>query len=726
MAEAAFEETLSRWEDMLAEGRIEALWEEVGDPRQAPRTLDPVARARWHRVAGLAALRDGRSAEARDRLEQAWAMDPLNREVTAALGQLRVADGDEEGAYACFAALWMHHADSLTPTSRSLTAFRVAERARAEGDLDLTRVLLDRAFADTPENSGVGLTLLEVLEEQGNEVRAAEVRARLLRLVQEPATRAKLAMDQARELRDREEHARAALLMAEAYRLQPDEGVREEVEPWLREGQAWGALADVLETHARALEDAAERLSRAEELVRLHGEHLGDALELGWRLDRHLDAHPGDLKVFEWQTITLGNAELWEELHNAYARMIQRTHNREDADERLLAVLWRNLAMLLETELNQPTQALHAYRMAYQHGREDAVQDAILRLVERVGEKELPLAELEKATLAHPQRPDLAERYGAALLKGGETDRGYLVLRAAVARGGASRNAEQAVNRLSARRPEQVTVRVPDDLRREYLRPVRAFAPLESLFRIAGTLMADRLHHDADSFGLRRSDRLEDGELLVIRTLEQLREPFGLEQTPAVYVREGLPGVVNPYFQQPTLLVSPELLRGVNAREMRFVLARALHLMRPEFALTTRLMPPQLHTVLAGLLLAVLPEAPVQETAEAEGLRSDLDGKLDPAMREALRLAAESIVESGVGHQLDRWLVSVADEANRVGLLYADDVVAALDGLERLTPAHARTGLANRREALLAWAASAAYHHLRDGLGITLRNGDGG
>lgn len=712
--------SVEQLESLYDEGRTASVLEVVGE-EGSPRELDPGSRGRWLRIAGLAALREGQPPRARGFLEEAWALDPLDRETAAALGQIRYAQQDLDGAHACFETLWIHHADTLTPTTRSLTGFRLAEVYRNRGEMELARIVLQRAFTDTPENSGVGLTLLDTLESLGLDERASLVRRRLLDLVQEPKTRARLAQEQAEAYLADDEAERAAPLLAEAYRLQPDEALRQKAETVLREGEHWELLADVLEARVALESDPAHRLERVEELVSLYEERLEDPAGLAERLDRHLNRFPADLKAFEWLTIALGNAEAWEELHNAYARMIQRTHGAEDeGHERLLAVLWRNLAMLLETELSQPTQALHAYRMAYQYGRDSRVQDAILRLAEEVGDEELPLAELTRACDAHPERADLAERLGAALLKRGETDRGYLVLRTAVARGGVSRNAVQAVERLDGHRPDTIRVAIPDEIRRARFRPQQKFSALETLFRVAGHLMGERLHHDIDSFGLRRADRLQDDELLIVRVLEELREAFALPRRPMLFVREGLPGVVNPFFREPTLLVAPEMLRGVSDREMRFVIARALHLMRPEFALTTRLMPPQLRTILAALLQVGSADAAPETSPEVAAMRRDIERKLDPALREALTAAAANVLEGDLPQQLEPWLVAVADEANRVGLFYADDVAAALHGLERITPPHARAAIEARREALLVFSASEGFRAAREQLGTGL------
>ena len=115
----------------------------------------------------------------------------------------------------------------------------------------------------------------------------------------------------------------------------------------------------------------------------LHYE-LGDSDAASELYERALDDDPADLKTFERLDKILTASKDWKEQERAYRRMIKRIGTTTDPDKQAaLLLLWRGLAEIYRTRMQDPQSAIAALEVCIQLDPESLPeQEALAELYE--------------------------------------------------------------------------------------------------------------------------------------------------------------------------------------------------------------------------------------------------------------------------------------------------------------------------------------------------------
>ena len=683
-------------------------------------TLSASGRAALHRVAGLAAVRLGDSG-ALEHLEAAFDHDPRDGEVAMALGQLAWVSGDRERAADVFEALWIHNAPDLSDRSAAVILRRIADARIATGDLDAAASVLEQLVERAPDDADAARTRVDVLSRLGSVDEAIEARARLLSAISAPLDRVPLLHAQADDLRDSGRFDEALGLLVEAVTLRPHDDVFETLCGALRVHGRHRELAGVLAARLASAEGASA-CTLADELADLAAGPLADPFAAAEALERGLDADPSGLHRFERITHLLSDAGAWRELHDAYAHMIQRAHRHGIDDPNLLGLLWRNLGEVDRVHLGEHEAAVYAFQMAARLLPDDRdVQAAIVELGTSGDHGAASIGAMAEVLDRAPDRLDIAERFGAALLRGGEVDRAWLVLREVVAGGGGTASVRDWIQRVSGSRPRLGARKLPTSSLARVMPAREDLAPLDTVFAVAWHALGDHYVQDIEDYDVTEANRVDTHEdLLLARLVHEAATVFDLERVPRVYESDAVDGFVPAARPWPTFLVSPALLSGRSEAELRAHVGLRLAMSMPGRTLAVMLPAERLKLLLAAVIHHVHSGFDVELTPDMERVQRRLRRGLDPAWSDALRAAVQRLFTDERLAHVDRWCAGTLRDAARLAVVFADSATAVRQVLA-VTPVMAGSVAAgDALDDLSRFGWSTAHVALRAELGLTI------
>ena len=714
----------------------------ANDFQQVTALLSPVAAAQpgtyekpvrlWaHHMSGLALHAQGDREAAADHLEKAFSLDSADRDAAMAYSRLLAESGQGGAAVGVMRSLLVHHRDTLT-TGVLAALFRfIGDWHYQNAELDEARSAFDQALVVDPNDHHAAegmMRTINALDDPAHAVRAQRVMLR--RLQDDPAKAAVLSHigdDLWRTLDDKDGALRA---FEEALSLLPgDMDLAEKQADLLVEMNRAGEAADVLRELLKNSPDLdpptrLRYLDRTQDILSsVDGAHIRRFAVL----NTILDLDPNRLDLFEKLTVACSEACAWDDLAEAYRKMIRRVEGQESSQaSRALPLLWRNLGEVLQSHLEQVEEAYQAFSAASRLLPNDiGLRRRILDLIRDEDDKLLEALDLQRGIVAL-QPGDTAELEGFArlLLRGGRYDEALCVLRVLRAEGQWSERWErhfERLNRGSLRLPSRT---LTDEMRRDHLRLEQQSSVLDALMMVAHDAFGKVFANDMGAVGIAERDKLDMGQdLLFVRQYDQIARLLGYKELPKVYVKRAMTGMANAIIDRPAFVIGPDMLSGKSGREIAFIVAQQLTLMRSEYVLTTIHQPVHLRAILLVLVNHVDPSIPVPQGAEVGQLQRVLDKYRKREARKHLEAAVGRLVSENLDVNVDLWAECVADEAARTGLLFCDDLALAdrlgadSTGVMGILPND------ERKARLHHWAVSDDYFRLRFDLGITVQEG---
>jgi tetratricopeptide (TPR) repeat protein len=397
-----------------------------------------------------------------------------------------------------------------------------------------------------------------------------------------------------------------------------------------------------------------------------------------------------------------------------------------------LPALWHRLGLLYSEVLGRPDTAIQAFEVAHRLEPDDPARR------QRLSELYLGLGEdqRDKAIALHaqvlqgdPRQVASLRALGRIYLDAGQHDKVLCVCRTLMHLGAAEPDEIEHVARHG--RPGSRLAR--DTLTDELLRQLEAPEQDRLLSAILALLWREAAHlraHSPRSLGLHREARIDiAGDISPLaELLRHAAQVLGVA-LPAVF---RLPDGVQPLRVastlrkgevSPTVVVSQRALDALDRPGQRFAAARVLHLLRPHNYPT---LVYEADSELGELFLcaALLVRDDQREPAgrsPGESLRRPLLTRLRrylrPAQRERLEVLVGDWLARGGASNPGLFRRGVDASANRAGLLYCDDLDAAVR-LVRRSPSFSGLSTAAAVDDLLAFSVSEAYFELRQHLGL--------
>ena len=443
------------------------------------------------------------------------------------------------------------------------------------------------------------------------------------------------------------------------------------------------------------------------------GAELGDDdTEARFHLERALDGEPtrGDaLAAME---------ALWERsgelrpLERLYRRLIYRTAGRDATTELLL---WRKLAELYRTQLDDPDSARIAYESAARLAPDDtALQAALSDMASGAPGR---FYERSEVLRSHWRRDTSSPGPGLELMRAAEQaarpDALYMAASALVARGLASEQADEVYQRYRPRFLWRAQGQLDTQVWSRLRHPDDAPA-LGALFALIADAVAAEMPLSLDDLECDET-MLVEGDALpagFVKVRSYVAHMLGVPE-PVVYVRTDFGrqihvGAVDP----PVLLCGDQALAAPERSELGYRLGRAMTYLLPGRALGGSRPSRFLKTAVLAAWQLATPTAPMNDDPELAQLHARLT-TLPPDRQEGVRRIIAGITGRTRTLNLSRWARGLARTADRTGLLLCGDLPAAV----RFA---ADTSGSTEGEALIDFAISSAHMALREQLGLAI------
>ncbi|MFY3742428.1 tetratricopeptide repeat protein [Anaeromyxobacter sp. Red801] len=678
---------------------------------------------------GYVAEKLGRLDKALASYRRAYELDATYLPALEGLGNLLVRREEWDEALRIFTAVIIHHRDGLTDLEVVETHWQIGEIAAKLGQLDRAANAFRKALEIDANHEPSRRSLVRVLEAVGDWEGAVDQRQRLLALLEGKARFDDfVAIGEA--CRDKLQDPYQAIdAFLGAARIDPTSlPVTEALLGLYRETRQGQKAADVLgqmvarpEVQADPLRAARLHLARAEVLR----DEVKDENAALAELERALDRNPRLVQAFAAIEDTLTRGKRWQELEQAYLRMIQRLPKTPDVAQARLA-LWKTVGELYRSVLRNDDGARLAYQVVAKADPDDAVSlELYADLAARKPGEEAEAVAAYRQLLRGGSR---TQKPAAALVKlhasRREYDQAYSAAQVLVHLLGATDGEEvQVVARLRKFAREQAS-RPLDDALWALLLHERVKGPLADMM----TLLAVHarplfLQRDKD-LGLNpKKDELDvQGSMLFFANMfKYVERTLGFKGL-RLFRKSGAAAKLAIVPTDPAgLVASDELFEEAPKKELWFAIGKAMAFARPELYLA-RLMPhDQLDLVFqAACSVGTSRFVVTADPHLVEKLKRELERTLPEGVRKnTLKLLARSYCEVQHPGDVRSYLDGAELTSNRAGALLAGDLEVVRRAAAAEKPQVSKLREETRLRDLATFCVSEEYATLREKLGLS-------
>ena len=504
----------------------------------------------------------------------------------------------------------------------------------------------------------------------------------------------------------------AAEALEEAHAVDPrDRLVVESLRAAYEKLHRWPRVVEVLAELADLTEDPAERgalrFAAADvALGRIRDEERGLGL-----LDRALDDDPRHDKALHALVAVRTSRGEWDALDAAYTRLVDRYARLGDAERAWDAC--RKLGALRRDRTRDVLGAIEAFTGAVSCKPSDVDSRAMLADMHLArGDEAQAVAEFERVAQDAPTRASTYARLFALHQRAGRIDRAWLAAIALEELGAADMDQQLVVDQFRIDGP---------------IRPSRSLDDVgwDELLRAPGAddVVADVLRAIVDAAAAIHVEELREAKKLVVAGRRRGgrarrarsrscgpssgRRRCSAVDVPELYVMDNVPGgIAAVQVAAPSTALGPDVLRGLNAKDLAFLAGRHLTYYRREhYVLVHYPTLNELSALFLGAVKLIMPELPVpQHLADAVARTRKLLGAPPAGRRERKHAgAAVKRLDARDGRvDFAAWIRSVELTAQRAGLLLCGDLRVAMTRMRR-RDAHDRASWRSSRSGATCW-----------------------
>ncbi len=677
-----------------------------------------------HHNLGSARRAQGDLEGAREHFARGFELEPRDLDLLRDYSELLFDTQEFEEGLRVMQSLLLHHKRSMKSKELAGIYRGLGATYEALEKYDRSRTAFEKALEHDGSDQIALTGLLRVVAETAEPMEVIRVRQKLIRSLGAPEARsmALLALgdDWLNEFND---SGRALDVYEQAryehpqnkHALQRIARVGSEVGDWRRVARAYYDLADIADDS----KERAEWIVRASLVARDELWESDKALE-GFTTALQLD--PTRLDAFKAITSILVDSQKWDKLEEAYVKVITANVEAGTAEPKLLAVLWQKLGDLYKTHLDREGDAIFAYDQAAARLPDNIhLHAATADLAESNADHyDKAVEHLREMIRLSPDDAAILERLGKVYLRMKKVDRALCMFR--------------VLSHVGYRIDEKAQGFV-DRLDTAMFRPIdAALTPLVLRRGVYHESLDDNVNHvfsalkvgleewtgEAHSkYGLKRRDRVKIEEQLAFNNIyRSIGKSLGYENLPELWHKPEQKGLVNGALVPEGLIAGDELLGSGREEFMAFIIAKQLFLFMRPFYLPAIRPATDLQVFFVLGAAHVRPNIPVDLSSKElesamKAIKKRVKGKDAEMLKNALdRLPAQVDVP--------RWVEAVEDTANRIGLLFSDDLNACREYLQVEPRSIGQRSVDERMSALLTYAVSEKYLNLREELGIAV------
>lgn len=652
---------------------------------------------------GYVSEKNGHRDKALVAYERAWQLDSTYLPVLEGYGHLLVQAKRHEEALKIFTAILGRHRNELTD-------LEVAEIHWTIGDLSVQTRQTDRAvkhfemaLAIDQSHEPSLRSMVAVTEAAQNYEKAAAFRQRLLGVVEGDA-KYEVAVELGRLAKEKLADPYMAIdAYLVGHRLKPEVlEVMDALYVLYRETKQGAKAAEMLERMLAvpSLQDDAQRAKRVWfALGELNRDELGDVDKATQCFNRALDLDWRFIEAFSALEAMLGKSKKWRLLDENYKRMITRMPKTEETHVPRMT-LWKALGDLYLNVLKSPEAAVEVYKVVAA-GLPDNVelQEQFAALAQTQPGYDQQAVEAWRRALPTTSNPGkVASALAELAAKRKDYDSAWLAAQVMSGLiGEVGPGEKEILTKLGpyAKKRETAQRPVTDRLWAEHLFHPKVRGPLSELMGILFEQARGLYKEDPGKYGINPKRHLLDVGQAPEFQMHQFRyvaKLLGVEQVPVyspflVVKREQLTGRTNEPAPDPLMGVEVcntdpiairlggKFFQETGPKELQYLVARSLALLRPELALAQRLTAERLEAVLqAAISLSVDRFRFTADRGAIDAERRQLDRVLTQQARDALGRVTRAYVQVATPNDLRNYLEGVELSATRAGALVAGDI----------------------------------------------------
>jgi len=461
-----------------------------------------------------------------------------------------------------------------------------------------------------------------------------------------------------------------------------------------------------------------------------------DAVEF---YNQALDADPDDLKAFERIDKIMTAKKDWRNQERSYRKMIKRLGADPPPEKRSTQIaLWHALGEIYRSRLKDYKSATAAFEVAVSLDRDALPRHQILAELYQMSGPDTYDKAVQEYRFLVGNTQDFGEMalhlktLRRLFMEMQLYDRSWCVTAALAFLRKADPEEQQFFDQYRPKGFVRARARLTEELWQKNIYHPDEDRFISHIFATVSSAVAAAYAKEHKDWGLKRKDRrdVQNDQLLFSKMFSYLVQVMGVPQ-PELYLRPESPGELDLANARekaqliPSFVVGASLLQGRPEKEIAYVTAKKLTLMRPDhFVRWPTVVPTLAHlrvVFLAALKLSQ-PSFPVKpELAQPVTQYLDLLRKMvPPQMMEQLTVVVQRFMASKGEADLTRWCTAVDYTATRAGFLMSND----LDVAARLVQSEpVAVGTAEPKEKirdLLQWSISDEYFMVREHLGLVI------
>lgn len=654
-------------------------------------------------------------------------LEPRERTLVEDYADLLFENDNFEQGLKVVQQLLLHHRRALPPEELAGIYRRLGASYEALGHFQKSRTAYEKALEQHGGDQLALTGLLRVVAEVAEPMEVIRVRQKLVKSLQNPRARsmALLALgdDWVNEFND---PGRALDIYDQAFHedplnhasLQRVARIGSEVGDWRRVSRAYFTLADLTDDDR----EKADWICKASTVARDELWEADKALR-GFRTALELD--PSRLDAFKAVTSILVDSKKWSELEAAYLQVINANIERGIDKPNVLAALWQQLGNLYRLHLSQEDEAVVAYEQAAGYMPNNLhLHSSVVDLAEsRSDHLDKAVFHLREMMRLSPDDAQLLERLGKVYLRMKAVDRALCVFRVLDHAGvPLDEKAKGFVDRFDTAMFRPVESHVTPSLLKQYVYHEAMDNDLSNLFAALKVGLDEWIGEDKSKYGLKRKNRVKTEEPLAFNNIyRSIGQSLGWKELPELWLRPEQVGLINGALVPEGLIAGEELLGSGREEFMAFIIAKQLFLFLRPFYLASIRPPTDLQIFFLLAASHVRPDIEMNETSrEMESALKAIKKRVRGKDFEQMKAAVDRLARQGREVDINAWAETVEDCANRVGLIFSDDLNACREYLQ-IEPQQVGTRSVDQRmRALLDYAVSEKFMELREKLGIAV------
>ncbi|MBO5752678.1 MAG: hypothetical protein J6S69_03155 [Proteobacteria bacterium] len=596
----------------------------------------------------------------------------------------------------------------------------------ASGSHAKARECYEKALDVRPGEVSLIDALLKVSEASGDETAIAKAREKLLSSMTAPESRAAVLVSIGDDyMNNKQDEARAIEMYEEALEECRDSVAAHQRILVISERKSdWERCLQSLESLVKHTSEKEERCKYLLKTAQLYKEKLNNLKRTIQYLNDVLDLMPEKVDIFQTIINLQQGQQDFDGMAESHEIMLKRVRAMEPIQVNLVATIAKKLGDLRLKHFKDARKAADAYQVASDLYPDNVNFHIVLAKLYAQFEDTLKQAIRENREILRlaPDKLDAVSELAKCYRLIQDYDSALCIYRVLNVLGSNDEAGKAIVEKFSDTELPVIDKELSEDIWKQ-LYPKTLDMRIVKILKIASPAIAECFANDLSStYNVKPKDSLIDmtAKTVFSEAFRGASKALGFAQIPAAYRCDKFKGVLNAYLSEPSFVVNSNMLAGRTSREIAFVTAKALTLLRPEFYLLPIGVRP-LDLILKTITKVVCPNFKFELDKNASKVAKHLSSKLSDDDRKTLTTLVEEMINSGTAPNLKLFMESVEDLSNRVGLVFCDDPSVFEKMLvEESRPISARA-VRDRMGSVLLWALSEDYAALRRKLGVTLK-----